>query len=86
VFVTPRSEPYVLWCTADLPGAELGVLLQKRRDTAAATRFFKCVRAACPEAPRRIVIDLLCSYSAAKAEIPELADVRHVFVKAAAPD
>jgi putative transposase len=33
---------------------------------------------------RRIVTDQLRSYPAAKAEIPELANVRHVFVKASA--
>jgi hypothetical protein len=37
----------------------------------------------CPT-PRKIVIDQLRSYSAAKAGIPELASVKHVFVKAAA--
>lgn len=37
--------------------------------------------AACPEAPRKIVTDQLRSYPAAKAEIPELANVKHVFVK-----
>ena len=36
------------------------------------------------EAPRKIVTDQLRSYPAAKAEIPELAHVRHVFVKASA--
>ena len=40
--------------------------------------------AACPEAPRKIVTDRLRSYPAAKAEIPELANVRHVFVKSCA--
>lgn len=34
--------------------------------------------------PRRIVTDQLRSYPAAKAEIPALAGVKHVFVKAAA--
>ena len=34
--------------------------------------------------PRRIVTDQLRSYPAAKADIPELAHVKHVFVKAAA--
>jgi len=33
--------------------------------------------------PRKIVTDQLRSYPAAKAEIPELANVKHVFVKAA---
>jgi putative transposase len=34
--------------------------------------------------PRKIVTDRLRSYPAAKAEIPELVSVKHVFVKAAA--
>ena len=34
--------------------------------------------------PRKILTDQLRSYPAAKAEIPELASVKHVFVKAAA--
>jgi hypothetical protein len=42
------------------------------------------VLASCPEAPREIVTDELRSYPAAKAEIPELAHVKHVFVKACA--
>lgn len=35
-------------------------------------------------APREIVTDQLCSYPAAKAGIPELANVKHVFMTAAA--
>jgi putative transposase len=53
--------------------------LQKRRDKAAAKRFFERVLASCGEAPRKIVTDQLRSYPAAKAESP-----KHVFVKAAA--
>jgi putative transposase len=34
--------------------------------------------------PRKIITDQLRSYPAAKAEIPELASVKHVFVKAGA--
>jgi putative transposase len=58
-------------------------LVQKRRDKAAAKRFFKRVLRSSP-VPRKIVTDQLRSYPAAKAEIPELASVKHVFVKAAA--
>ncbi|MHA7685684.1 DDE-type integrase/transposase/recombinase [Cupriavidus sp. PET2-C1] len=64
-------------------GAELDILLQKRRDKAAAKRFFKRVLRSSP-AQRQIVTDQLRSYPAAKADIPELANVQHVFVKAAA--
>ena len=63
---------------------ELDILLQKRRDKAAAKRFFKRMLASSAEAPHKIVIDQLRSYPAAKAEIPALAHVKHVFVKASA--
>jgi putative transposase len=89
MYVTPRGEPWLLWRAVDQHGAELDILLQKRRDKAAAKRFFKRVLRSNP-VPRTIVTDQLRSYAAAKAEIPEipeipeLANVKHVFVKAAA--
>jgi putative transposase len=83
LFVTLRGEPYLLWRAVDEHGAELDILLQKRRDKAAAKRFFKRVLRSSP-VPRKIVTDQLRSYPAAKGEIPELANVKHVFVKAAA--
>lgn len=83
VFVTLRGEPYVLWRAGDEHGAELDILLQKRRDKAAAKHFLKRVLRSAPP-PRKIVTDQLRSYPAAKADIFELAGVKHVFVKAAA--
>jgi putative transposase len=70
VFVKLRREPYVQ--------------LQKKRDKAGARRFFgKVLRS--HRALRKIITDQLRSYPAAKAEIIELAQVKHVFVKASAP-
>ncbi|UIF88072.1 IS6 family transposase [Cupriavidus sp. UYPR2.512] len=83
MFVTLRGEPYLLWRAVDEHGAELDILLQKRRDKAAAKRFFLRVLHSCPVL-RKIVTDQLRSYPAAKADIPELANVKHVFVKASA--
>ena len=83
MFVTLRGEPYLLWRAVDEHGAELDVLVQKRRDKAAAKRFFRRVLRSNP-LPQKIVTDQLRSYPAAKAEISELAQVKHVFVKAAA--
>jgi putative transposase len=83
VFLKLQGEPYVLWRAVDEHGTELDVLLQKRRDKAAAKRFFKRVLRSHP-VPTKIVTDQLRSYPAAKAELPELAGVKHVFVKAAA--
>jgi putative transposase len=82
VFVTLRGEPYLLWRAVDQHGTELDILLQKRRDKAAVKRFFRRMLASCAEVPRKIVTDQLRSYPAAKAEISELAHVKHVFVKA----
>lgn len=70
VFLTLRGESYLLWRAVDQHGAELDILLQKRRDTAVARRSFKRVIASCPEGPRKIVTDQLRSYPAAKAQIP----------------
>lgn len=39
MFVTLRGEPYLLWRAVDQHGAELDVLVQKRRDMLAAKRF-----------------------------------------------
>ena len=79
LFVTLRGEPYLLWRAVDEHGAELDILLQKRRDKAAAKRFFRHVLRSCL-VPRKIVTDQLRSYPAAKADIPDLANVKHVFV------
>ena len=83
LFVTLRGESWVLWRAVDEHGTELDILLQKRRDKAAAKRFFERVLRSAPM-PRKIVTDQRRSYPAAKAEIPALAGVKHVFVKAAA--
>jgi putative transposase len=66
--VTLCGEPYLLWQAVDHHGVELDILLQKRRDKAAAKRLLKRILAACREAPRKIVTDQLRSYRAAKAE------------------
>ncbi|WP_256251487.1 IS6 family transposase [Burkholderia ubonensis] len=71
VFVKLRGVPYVLWRAVDEHGTELDVLLQKRRDKAAAKRFFRRVLRSYP-VPRKIVTDQLRSYPAPKAEVPEL--------------
>ncbi len=83
MFVSLRGEPYVLWRAVDEHGIELDILLQKCRDKTAATRFFRRVLRSAP-VPRKIVTGQLRSYPAAQADIPELAGVKHVFVKAVA--
>jgi putative transposase len=83
MMVSLRGEPFVLWRAVDEYGTELDVLLQKRRDKVAAKRFFEQVLRSNP-VPRKIVTDQLRGYPAAKADIPALADVKHVFVQAKA--
>src|ERR1700731_814702 len=78
MFVTLRGEPYLLWRAVDEYGAELDIVLQKRRDKTTARRFCKRVMRSNP-LPRKIVTDQLRSYRAANADIPELAHVKHVF-------
>jgi putative transposase len=83
MFVTLRGEPYLLWRAVDEHDVELDVLVQKRRNKAAAKALLSAGVAFKP-VPKRIVTDQLRSYPAAKADIPELAQVKQIFVKAAA--
>ena len=69
MFVTLRGEPYLLWRAVGQRGAELDILLQTRRDKAAAKRFIERVLRSSP-VPRKIITDELRCYPAAKAEIP----------------
>lgn len=68
MFVALRGDPF---------------LLQKRRDKTAAQRSFQRVLRCFP-IPRKIVIDQLRSYPAAKADFPELTNVRHALAKTSA--
>ncbi|MGF6755078.1 transposase-like protein [Paraburkholderia sp. GAS42] len=43
MFVTLLDEPFLQWRAVDEHGVELDILLQKRRDKAAAKRFFQRV-------------------------------------------
>src|SRR6202051_763515 len=60
MFVTLRGEPYLLWRAVDEYGAELDVLVQKRRDKAAGKRFFRRLLRSNP-VPRKIAADQLRS-------------------------
>jgi putative transposase len=71
-----------LWRAVNEYGEVLDVLLQKRRDTGAATRFFRRLIDD-QELPERIVSDGLRSYGAALRELSELGTSEHVMVSAA---
>jgi putative transposase len=73
------------WRTVDQHDARLDIPLQKRRDKVAAERFFESLLPASDvEEPRKIATDQPHSYPARKAAVPELANAKHMFVKAAA--
>ncbi len=72
VFVKIRGQQKYLWRAVDQDGEVVDVLLQVRRDGAAAKRFFKCLLRNHGNEPRKIVTDKLKSYGVAHRElIPE---------------
>src|SRR5215212_1606844 len=58
-----------LWRAVDQSGVVLDILVQSRRDTKAATRFFKKLLKGLEYVPRVIITDKLRSYGAAKKEL-----------------
>jgi putative transposase len=64
-----------LWRAVDQNGVVLDILVQGRRNAAAAKRFFKRLLAGMKYKPRRLVTDGLRSYGVARREL--LPDVRH---------
>ena len=72
VFVRIQRVQHYLWRAIDQDGEVVDVFLQRRRDGAAAKRFFKRLLRASGNEPRRIVTDKLRSYGVAHRElIPE---------------
>lgn len=66
VVVTIKKQQYYLWRAVDSEGNVLDVLLQRRRDTNAAKRFFRKLLKKQGFVPRVIVTDKLKSDEAAK--------------------
>jgi putative transposase len=69
VFVRIRGKLHYLWRAVDQHGNVLDVLVQSRRNTKAAKRFFRKLLKGFCSVPRVIVTDKLASYGAAKREI-----------------
>jgi putative transposase len=65
VFIKINGEPKYLWRAVDAAGTVLDILVQSRRDTAAARRFFRHLM----KKPRVVVTDRLRSYRAAHREV-----------------
>ena len=69
VFLTIRGERHYLWRAVDQDGNVLDILVQSRRNTHAAKRFFRKLLKGLQYVPRVIIPDKLKSYGAAKREI-----------------
>ena len=69
VFVKINGVLHYLWRAVDQDGDEIDILIQKRKDKAAAKRFFRKLLKGQQVKPYRLVTDKLRSYSAAKQEI-----------------
>jgi putative transposase len=69
VFIKINGEQKYLWRAVDLDGMVLDILVQNRRDTAAARRFFRRLLKNTGAVPRVVVTDKLRSYGAAHREV-----------------
>ena len=75
VFLRIQGELHHLWRAVDQDGIVLDILVQSRRNAAAAKRFFKRLLKGLQYVPRVLVTDKLGSYGVAKLEL--LPDVEH---------
>ena len=75
VFIRINGVLHYLWRAVDQHGVVLDILVQGRRNAAAAKRFFKRLLHGLKYKPRRLITDGLRSYGAAHREV--LPDVRH---------
>ena len=69
VFIKIDGKQHYLWRAVDQDGEVVDVYLQKRRDGAAAKRFFKKLLKTHQSEPRKIVTDKLRSYGVAHREL-----------------
>ncbi|MFD9465439.1 IS6 family transposase [Streptomyces sp. NPDC060027] len=69
VFIKINGEQKYLWRAVDQDGNVLDILVQNRRDKAAARRFFRRLMKKTRAVPRVIVTDKLRSYGAAHREV-----------------
>jgi putative transposase len=57
-----RGKRHWLWRAVDQHGVVLDIMVQERRDQAAAERFLRCVLQSCEYEPRVVITDKLASY------------------------
>jgi putative transposase len=84
VFVNIGGKQVYLWRAVDEHGQVLDILVQEKRDTDAAERFFRRLLKEVRELPERIITDKLGSYGATKARLPELQEAEHLQVRSSA--
>ncbi len=75
VFLKIRGKTHYLWRAVDQQGNVLDILVQGRRNKAAAKKFFRKLLKGCRYVPRVVITDKLGSYGAAKREV--LPGVKH---------
>ena len=75
VFLKINGKLHYLWRAVDQHGNVLDILVQSRRNKAAAKKFFRKLLKGCHYVPRVLITDKLGSYAAAKKEI--LPSVEH---------
>ncbi len=78
VFVQINGVQHYLWRAVDQDGLVLDILVQARRDEAAATKFLRKLLKKLEYVPRVLITDKLASYSAARREVlPSVEHRRH---------
>ncbi len=75
VFLKINGKKHYLWRAVDQDGNVLDILVQSRRNKAAAKKFFRKLLKGCTYVPRVVITDKLASYGAAKREV--LSSVEH---------
>jgi len=75
VFLKINGKTQYLWRAVDQHGNVLDILVQSRRNKAAAKKFFRKLLKGCTYVPRVLITDKLGSYGAAKREV--LSSVEH---------
>ncbi len=69
VFIKINGKTHYLWRAVDQDGNVLDILVTSRRDTTAATRFFRKLLTGWQYVPRVLVTDKLASYPAARRRV-----------------
>jgi len=78
VFISSNGVRHYLWRAVDQDGNVLDILVQRRRDTAAARKFFRKLLKGLRYGPRVVITDKLASYGAAKrAVLPSVEHRQH---------